>query len=376
MECSPKKDVFGPPEFGVRLLEIILPPEVAQYEIGDLEEEYRTKAKQEGTTLARRWFWLQVFITLKISVTEDGVWHLILGRAVRWYQKRVGSSSVLLDADQVVRHPVFILAGTFLLAFLCILILSSLGFFTTPLRQEVAQRRDAAPTSRIEELPNSVSLLEEKHADINTRQPIAKSVPTATRRTLGVPVTANLPPANLAALPKKTAWIPPDKLERLRSMILAGGKISLEFTNIPVRDAVAKLSFLTVLPFHVKDGNADQLLTIALREVTLTETVAIISSQTGVKIEIGNHPTPKLPAVPVRNTQDSKERSSIVEGSIETVIAKTPPRTDIASVPRDRDAGVSFIERKEREYLSAPSAVSKPSQQTQSQAVPIRGCFF
>ncbi|HMG74998.1 MAG TPA: hypothetical protein VK582_15965 [Pyrinomonadaceae bacterium] len=75
-----------------------------------------------------------------------------------------------------------------------------------------------------------------------------------------------------------------DKLEDLRHKTLKGEKVSVNFTGIPVRDAVAKLSFISGLPFRVESGDAEQLLSIALQEVTLSEIVSRISAQTGVRI--------------------------------------------------------------------------------------------
>jgi len=73
-------------------------------------------------------------------------------------------------------------------------------------------------------------------------------------------------------------------LEKLRRRMLKGERLSVNFTNVPVGDAVAKLSFLSGLPFSVESGDTGKLLSISLEEVTLNEIVARISAQTGVKI--------------------------------------------------------------------------------------------
>jgi hypothetical protein len=76
-----------------------------------------------------------------------------------------------------------------------------------------------------------------------------------------------------------------EKLEELRRKMLKGEKISVNFTDVPVRNAVAKLSFLSGLPFRVESGDAEKNLSISLQEVTLSEIVSRISAETGVKIE-------------------------------------------------------------------------------------------
>ncbi len=76
-----------------------------------------------------------------------------------------------------------------------------------------------------------------------------------------------------------------DRLEDLRHKMLKGEKVSVNFTGIPISDAVAKLAFVTGLPFRVVSGDEQQLLSVSLQEVTLVEIVSRISEQAGVKIE-------------------------------------------------------------------------------------------
>lgn len=76
-----------------------------------------------------------------------------------------------------------------------------------------------------------------------------------------------------------------EKFQEIRRTMLKGGKVSVNFNNVPVKDVVEKLSFLSGLPFHVESGDAESLLSISLQGVTLSEIVARISAQTGVKIE-------------------------------------------------------------------------------------------
>ena len=75
------------------------------------------------------------------------------------------------------------------------------------------------------------------------------------------------------------------KYRQIRRAALEGGKMSVDFNNISVRDALAHLSFLTGLPFQVESGDAEKVISISLREVTLSEIVSRISEQTGVKIK-------------------------------------------------------------------------------------------
>lgn len=75
------------------------------------------------------------------------------------------------------------------------------------------------------------------------------------------------------------------KFQKLRTLMLREGRVSIDFNNIPVRAAVDKLSFLSGLGFRIVSGDADTHLSLSLHEVTLSEIVTRISEQTGVKIE-------------------------------------------------------------------------------------------
>lgn len=80
--------------------------------------------------------------------------------------------------------------------------------------------------------------------------------------------------------------VPWEIYQEIRRGMKAGKLPSVTFNNISVRDALAHLSFLSGLPFHVKSGNAAKLLSLVdLRELTLSEIIDRISTQTGVKIE-------------------------------------------------------------------------------------------
>ncbi len=82
------------------------------------------------------------------------------------------------------------------------------------------------------------------------------------------------------------------KFQKLRTLMLRGGKVSLDFNNVPVREAVDKLSFLSGLRFHIVSGDAQAPVSISLQDVTLDEIVTRISEQTGVKIMKAGGDTP------------------------------------------------------------------------------------
>lgn len=79
--------------------------------------------------------------------------------------------------------------------------------------------------------------------------------------------------------------IPFEKFQKIRRTMLKGGKVSMNFDKVPLKDAVAKLSSLSGLPFRVRPEDAERLISISLEDLTLKEIVARISAQTGVKIE-------------------------------------------------------------------------------------------
>jgi hypothetical protein len=75
-----------------------------------------------------------------------------------------------------------------------------------------------------------------------------------------------------------------EKFHNIRSMMLKGEKLSLNFHNLPVKNVVAELSFLSGMPFYVVSGDAEAPLSISLENVTLDEVIDRVSAQTGVKI--------------------------------------------------------------------------------------------
>ena len=76
-------------------------------------------------------------------------------------------------------------------------------------------------------------------------------------------------------------------LEKMRRDMATGGKISVNFSGIPVKDVIAELSFLSGRSLRVVSGNSDHLVSISLRKVKLDEVVSSIAAQVGVQIEEG-----------------------------------------------------------------------------------------
>ena len=76
-----------------------------------------------------------------------------------------------------------------------------------------------------------------------------------------------------------------EKLKALRREMRKGKKVSVTFTRIPVKAAVDDLSFMSGLPFQVKSGNAEKLLSISLRQATVTQIIDRISATAGVTVE-------------------------------------------------------------------------------------------
>jgi hypothetical protein len=64
-----------------------------------------------------------------------------------------------------------------------------------------------------------------------------------------------------------------------------GKKVSVTFNGIPAKDAVDKLSFMSGIPFRVKSGDPEKLVSISLQDVTLSEIIYRLSVAAGVKVE-------------------------------------------------------------------------------------------
>lgn len=75
------------------------------------------------------------------------------------------------------------------------------------------------------------------------------------------------------------------KFQKLRTIMLRDGRVSISFNNITARDAVDKLSFLSGLRFRVVSGDVEAPVSLSLQNATLGEIITHISEQTGVKIE-------------------------------------------------------------------------------------------
>jgi hypothetical protein len=80
------------------------------------------------------------------------------------------------------------------------------------------------------------------------------------------------------------------RLIKLRGEMRKGRKFSVNLNAIPVRDAVARLSFMSGVPLRVKSGDAEKLVSISLQKVTLDKIVASISAMASIKIEKGQEP--------------------------------------------------------------------------------------
>lgn len=76
-----------------------------------------------------------------------------------------------------------------------------------------------------------------------------------------------------------------EKFEKIRNAMTKRKKMSVNFESIPVKDALARLSFLSRLSFRIKSGDGEKLLSLSLQKVTLGQIVSRITKDTGVKIE-------------------------------------------------------------------------------------------
>ena len=76
-----------------------------------------------------------------------------------------------------------------------------------------------------------------------------------------------------------------EKYRQIRGAALEGRKLSVNFNNMTVSDALAHLSFITGNAYRVVSGDGEKILSLPSQEVTLSELLSRISEQTGVKIE-------------------------------------------------------------------------------------------
>ena len=79
-----------------------------------------------------------------------------------------------------------------------------------------------------------------------------------------------------------TPW---SEYQEIRVGMVNGKKLSVSFNSISVEDALAHLHFLSGLSFGVDSRDANRTFSLSIDQVTLSETLARISAQTGVKIE-------------------------------------------------------------------------------------------
>jgi 3D (Asp-Asp-Asp) domain-containing protein len=101
MRSSSTADKSQPPKLGVWLLYTILFSETARNEVGDLEEEYRLKVREENNKTARRWFWREVLSTVYISLREFTAGRALLRKARQWCHPRVSNLLVVSDWPQI-----------------------------------------------------------------------------------------------------------------------------------------------------------------------------------------------------------------------------------------------------------------------------------
>lgn len=146
MECDTKADIFAPPSIGMRLLNVFLPSGIAENEIGDLEEEYRAKVGQEGRSRARRWFWFQVYSTLKVTIKADGVRRILLRGIKRWGGRQ-------LDWAWITRR-LWITNGAVSLIIFCLLAPYTIGPQHVELKGGPAHKRITSDPAKIEESSN------------------------------------------------------------------------------------------------------------------------------------------------------------------------------------------------------------------------------
>lgn len=75
-----------------------------------------------------------------------------------------------------------------------------------------------------------------------------------------------------------------DQMEKLRRKTSNDEQLSVNFEGVSVANTLAKLSFVSGLPFYVESGDAEQLLSMSIENVTLKEIISRISAKTGVRI--------------------------------------------------------------------------------------------
>lgn len=218
MECNSKLDIFKPPCLGLRILQLILRPEVAQYEIGDLEEEYRARAKTYGIKRARRWFWIQVLSTLRITIKEDELWQFLLGKGIIWYWKRTGLISPLQAETEFIRQSlimIIVIPSTLFLLITMYLLISQ----PNKSRMQAAQIPESFRQSGFSNRSESISVMVREEAKAFSIQKITiKSFQMMERRKVLANVDVNAgpvevsPPASVEVLDDLSIGRPPSTI--------------------------------------------------------------------------------------------------------------------------------------------------------------------
>lgn len=76
------------------------------------------------------------------------------------------------------------------------------------------------------------------------------------------------------------------KLQIVRKALVNGERMAVCINNISVQGVVEEFAGLSGLPIHVTSGDATALVILSVKETTLEEVLAQVSSQTGVEITL------------------------------------------------------------------------------------------
>lgn len=74
------------------------------------------------------------------------------------------------------------------------------------------------------------------------------------------------------------------KFQKLRTLMLKGGRVYIKLNDVTVQEALDKLTVVTGRPFRVKSGDATAPISLSLKAATYRDIAASISRQSGVKI--------------------------------------------------------------------------------------------
>jgi hypothetical protein len=74
------------------------------------------------------------------------------------------------------------------------------------------------------------------------------------------------------------------ELRDLRKQLKDGKRISVNFTEIPVKEALSRLAFFSGEPFGIEEGDPEQKISVVMKEATLDEIIERISKVAQVTI--------------------------------------------------------------------------------------------